>query len=55
MGGHCETRVAAWLVLSGASAGGFVLFSVSSAWLLHAGDCWRTLVLADLPGAIQCL
>ena len=45
-------RSAAWLVLSGASAGGSVLFFVSSAWLLHAGDFWRTPVLADLPGAI---
>ena len=31
------------------------VFSVSSAWLLHAADSWRTLVLADLPGTIQCL
>ena len=47
--------VAAWLVLSGASAGGFALSFVFSQWFLHAGDFWRTPVLADLPGAIQCL
>ena len=23
---------------------------LSSTWLFHAGGCWRTLVLADLPG-----
>ena len=46
---------AAWLVLSGASAGGFALSFVFSQWFLHAGDFWRTPVLADLPGAIQCL
>ena len=28
---------------------------VSSQWFLHAGDFWRTPVLADFPGAIQCL
>ena len=52
---HREPGVLEALVLSGASAGGFVLFFVSSAWLLHAGDSWRTPALADLPGAIQCL
>ena len=46
---------AAWLVLSGASAGGFALSFVFLQWFLHAGDFWRTPVLADLPGAIQCL
>ena len=46
---------AAWLVLSGASAGGFALSFVSLQWFLHAGDYWCTPVLADLPGAIQCL
>ena len=30
--------VAAWLVLSGASAGGFALSFVFSQWFLHAGD-----------------
>ena len=46
------SRVAAWLVLSGASAGGFALSFVFSQWFLHAGDLWRARVLADLPGAI---
>ena len=32
---------AASLALSGASAGGFCLVFLSSAWPLHAGDCWR--------------
>ena len=44
--------LAAWLVLSGASAGGFALSFVFSQWFLHAGDFWRTPVLADLLGAI---
>ena len=50
-----DPHLAAWLVLSGASAGGFALSFVFSQWFLHAGDFWRTPVLADLPGAIQCL
>ena len=45
---------AAWLVLSGASAGGFALSFVFSQWFLHAGDFWRTPVLVDLPVAVQC-
>ena len=45
---------AAWLVLSGASAGGFALSFVFLQWFLHAGDFWRTPVLVDLPVAVQC-
>ena len=47
-----DPHPAAWLVLSGASAGGFALSFVFSQLLLHAGEFWRTPVLADPPGAI---